>query len=186
MSPAWRKRRDALSTKLIARWEGCRLAPYLCTGGYWTIGIGHVVCQNGRMLTAKDQKPVWRLASVEEAEELFRQDLPKYTRIVDKALSGLRMASQGYPTPEQSAALTSFAFNLGEGNLRSSTLLRKVLAQDWEAVPKQFERWIYSGGRKTRGLLLRRQAEARMFMSGLEPFATLEKRATLWQQLWRK
>jgi len=158
--PGWDTYRDSLACKLIRRWEGCRLTAYLCSAGYQTIGYGHVIRENGRMLTTRDPLSGMSLGSIEDAERLLRRDLPRYTGVVDRAAPGL--------LPHQSAALTSFVFNLGPGAFRSSTLLRKVLAEDWEAVPGQFRRWVFAGGRKLRGLVLRREAEARMFMGQVQ------------------
>jgi len=166
--PGFRKYRDSLAARIIKRWEGCRLKPYLCSGGYWTIGYGHV-CRDecGRMLTIRDPKPNLCLGSIGDADGLFQRDLPQYTIPVDEALSGLVSASQGvFPTAGQSAALVSFCFNLGEGNLLRSTLLKKVLRQDFEGAEKEFLKWRFAGGKPLRGLLLRRQAEARLFARG--------------------
>lgn len=160
MIPGWTEYRDYLACKLIRRWEGCRLSPYLCSAGYWTIGYGHVIRQGGRMCTGRDPSPDTSLASIEDAERLLRRDLPRYTSPVDQALHGLSIA------PHQSAALVSFTFNLGAGAFRSSTLLRKVKAGDFVEAERQFSRWVFAGGRKLRGLVLRRAAEARMFREG--------------------
>jgi Phage lysozyme len=63
-------------------------------------------------------------------------------------------------TAERLAAIIDFAFNLGAGNLKASTLRRKINAGDWHEVPAQLMRWNKAGGRVLRGLTLRRQAEA--------------------------
>jgi len=62
-------------------------------------------------------------------------------------------------TPERLGAITDFCFNLGSGNLRASTLRRKILAGDWGAVPAELRKWVRGGGRVLKGLVLRREAE---------------------------
>lgn len=61
---------------------------------------------------------------------------------------------------DQLDAIADFAYNLGLGNLKASTL-RKVLNEgDMEEAKVQLARWVYAGGRRLRGLELRRSAEA--------------------------
>lgn len=62
--------------------------------------------------------------------------------------------------PGRLAALTSFVFNLGAGRYRGSTLRRRVNEGNWDDVPRQLRRWVYSGGKKLKGLVIRREAEA--------------------------
>ena len=45
-------------------------------------------------------------------------------------------------------ALVSFTFNVGEGAFKSSTLLQKLNAGDYAAVPGELDRWIYAGDKK--------------------------------------
>ena len=67
-------------------------------------------------------------------------------------------------TQGQFDALVSFTFNLGIGRLKSSTLL-KVIREGGSknAIKKEFKRWVYAGGKKLRGLELRREWEAKRF-----------------------
>jgi lysozyme len=61
--------------------------------------------------------------------------------------------------PERLGAIADFALNLGSGRLRSSSLRKKILANDWEAVPAELRKWVRGGNRVLRGLVLRREAE---------------------------
>ena len=58
-------------------------------------------------------------------------------------------------------ALVDFAFNVGLGNLRSSTLLKLIQrgASDKE-ICREFEKWVYAGGKVLDGLVERREWEA--------------------------
>ena len=60
-------------------------------------------------------------------------------------------------------ALGSFAFNLGAGALQRSTLRRKVNREEHDAVPVEFRRWVWAGGRNLKGLIRRREAEAELY-----------------------
>ena len=66
---------------------------------------------------------------------------------------------------DQFDALVSFTFNLGEGNLKQSTLLQKVNAGDFAGAAKEFPRWNKAGGQVLPGLVRRRASEALLFQS---------------------
>ena len=86
-------------------------------------------------------------------EELLRLDVEVAERVV------LRLIR--VPLADgQFDALVSFTFNLGPGALQRSTLRRKVNREEHEAVPAEFRRWVWAGGRKLKGLMCRRHAEA--------------------------
>ena len=87
------------------------------------------------------------------AEELLRRDVESAERAV---LRLIRVPLED----GQFDALSSFAFNLGAGALQRSTLRRKVNREEHDAVPAEFGRWVWAGGRKLKGLIRRREAEA--------------------------
>lgn len=137
-----------LAASLCRRFEGCYLRPYLCPAGKATIGYGATFYEDGRMVKLTDP-PITRA----QAEDMLmfhlrRHFLPKTVRLVP-----------GADTPPRLAALLDFTFNLGDGNLRGSTLRRKVNAGEWPEVPPQLMRWNKVGGRELKGLTLRRRAE---------------------------
>jgi len=66
-------------------------------------------------------------------------------------------------TDGQYDALVSFTFNLGAGALQRSTLRRKANREQHVEVPKQLMRWVWAGGRKLKGLIRRREAEALIY-----------------------
>lgn len=69
-------------------------------------------------------------------------------------------------TQHQFDALVSFAYNLGSGNLRKSTLMRRHKAGDYAAAAAQFAVWNRAGGKVMRGLTRRREAEAALYRNG--------------------
>ena len=139
----------AIAAALARRFEGCYLRPYLCPAGVPTIGYGATFYEDGARVTLLD--PAITSA---RAEALL------LWHIKHVYLPAVRKLCPEVDDPESLAALIDFAFNLGAGNLRASTLRRKVNAQEWEAVPGELQKWNKAGGRVLRGLTIRRGAEA--------------------------
>jgi lysozyme len=68
-------------------------------------------------------------------------------------------------TDNQYAALVSFTFNVGLGAFGSSTMLGYLNSGNYAAVGNQFGLWVNGGGRVLPGLVRRRQAELRLFLT---------------------
>jgi lysozyme len=135
---------DILMTQLMVM-EGLSLEAYEDCAGVPTIGYGHTKnVQMGDRISK-----YW-------AKELLKDDV----REVEQQVLDLNVAQ----TQGQFDALVSFTFNLGIGRLKSSTLL-KVIREGGSknAIKKEFKRWVYAGGKKLRGLELRREWEAKRF-----------------------
>ena len=60
-------------------------------------------------------------------------------------------------------ALVAWTFNLGVGNLRSSTMLKKLNETDYVSVPSEMKRWNKASGKTLDGLIRRRLAESLLF-----------------------
>jgi GH24 family phage-related lysozyme (muramidase) len=137
---------------LIRRFESFSPTVYVCPAGYETIGYGHVIRDGERERFANG-------ISEHEAEDLLRRD----AGIAERAV--LRLIAVPL-TDGQFDALASFAFNVGGGALQRSTLRRKVNREEHSAVPGEFRKWIWAGGRKLKGLVRRREAEAALYDDG--------------------
>lgn len=136
--------------KLIQAFEGCRLIAYPDpgTGGDpWTIGWG---------TTGPDVKRgvVW---TQEQADGRFAAHVAEFAAKVRRLL-GSAATSQN-----QFDAMVSFAYNVGVGNLSSSTLLRKHKAGNFAGAAAEFARWNKAAGKVLPGLTRRRAAEAAMY-----------------------
>jgi lysozyme len=138
----------AVALVLAKRWEGFRSYPYLCPAGVATIGYGFTHYADGTTVTLFDS-PMTREAAATLLEHMVRT---KYMRDTIRLCPNI-------DTPERLGAITDFAFNLGSGNLRASTLRKRILANDWEAVPAELRKWTRAGGKVLKGLVLRREAE---------------------------
>jgi lysozyme len=62
-------------------------------------------------------------------------------------------------------ALTSWTYNLGPTNLKSSTMLKVLNDGNYDEVPEQIKKWNKAGGQVLNGLIKRRDAEAELFVS---------------------
>lgn len=130
---------------LIRRFEGLRLVAYRCSAGVWTVGYGHTSGVVPGMAITKEQ-----------AEEFLRQDIAIAENIVNAECANLRQF--------QFDALVSFVFNVGGGNFRKSTLLKKIKANpDDNSIMDEFLRWVYANGVVLPGLQKRRLAEMRLY-----------------------
>ena len=139
----------AITLGLIRRFEGFYSTPYLCPAGVPTIGYGATYYEDGTRVTLTDS-PI----SKDRAEALL------LWHVQHVYLPAVMQLCPLVAAPGRLAALIDFSFNLGAGNLRASTLRRRVNAADWDLVPTELRKWNKAGGRVLRGLTIRREAEA--------------------------
>ena len=66
-------------------------------------------------------------------------------------------------TQNQFDALVSFAYNLGAGALRNSTLLKRLHAGDVKGAADEFPKWNKAAGKVLEGLTRRRMMERQLF-----------------------
>lgn len=147
----------ARATVIIKRFEGLRLSPYLCSASVATIGFGATFYEDGTKVTLKD--PPITLARAEALLDWHIKTV--YLPAVVKLCPALVHESSN-----RIAAIISWTFNLGAGQLKSSTLRKRINSGDWEDVPAQIRKWTRAGGVTLKGLTLRREAEARMVEAG--------------------
>ncbi len=136
----------------IKHWEGFRAQMYTDVAGHATIGYGHLI--------RPDDMSRWLGLTLDRAaaELLLEIDLSRSQTALHK-LCTVELTQGQYD------ALVSFVFNLGQGALGRSTLLKKLNAMDYEGAAKEFPRWCFAGGKRIPGLLARREAEKAMFSS---------------------
>lgn len=137
-----------LAAALCRRFEGFYSAPYICPAGVPTVGYGATAYLDGRRVQLTDP-PISR----EAAERLLMLSLQRHY------LPAVLRLCPGADTPERRAVLLDFAFNLGAGNLKASTLRKCVNSGEWHRVPEQLRRWVNGGGKRLPGLVARREAE---------------------------
>lgn len=139
-----------LAEGLCRTFEGFSSRPYLCPAGIPTIGYGSTYYQDGRKVTLLDA-PI--------AEPVAREMLRLKLR--NEYLPGvLRLCPVLANDEARCNAIVDFAYNLGVGRLQTSTLRRRINAQDWAGAKEQLMLWVRGGGRILPGLVRRRTAEA--------------------------
>ncbi|OOG62000.1 lysozyme [Sinorhizobium sp. A49] len=145
------RRINAAGLSLVKQWEGLKTKAYRDVAGVWTIGYGHTSAAG-----APDVAPSMIITEA-RAEEILRADLAtseeRVARMVKVPL-----------TDNQFAVLVSFDFNTG--GLGKSTLLKKLNKGDYDAVPAELMKWVNAGGKRVKGLVNRRSAEAGLWAKG--------------------
>jgi len=149
---------------LIKKFEGYRSEAYQCSARVWTIGWGTTRYPDGKALKQGDT------CTMEQAAQWLQDDVAK------RSMSVLALLPKD-TTQSQFDSLVSFAYNLGIGALRNSTLLRKMKADPNDptiytytkenGMPVvgscEFLKWVKAGGVVLNGLILRRAAEADLY-----------------------
>ena len=130
---------------LVKFFEGFESKAYLCPANVWTIGYG-------RTRNVKEGDVV----NEKQAERDLLEELEEF---------GYQVLNTVKVSLEQSQfdALTSWTYNLGVGNLQSSTLLKKLNSGDKNSVPSEMLRWNKAAGKVLAGLTRRREAEAKLW-----------------------
>lgn len=139
---------------LIKKFEGLSLKAYHCPSGIATIGYGNTRWPDGKRVE------MGQVVSLQQAEAMLKGEVLKIANRMPAVIVN----------QNQFDALVSFAFNVGMGNLLSSTLLKLVKANPWnDDIRDEFMKWtkITVNGQKKQlaGLVRRRKAEADLYFS---------------------
>lgn len=127
---------------LIGNAESCRRDPYVCPAGVLTDGIGNT---HGVK------------AGVVKTDEQIAADWEK--NILDAERCVIRYAN-GDKLPQGAFdAVTSITFNAGCSTMQKSTMFRMLRERKFTEACDQFPRWIYGGGKRLPGLVVRRDKE---------------------------
>ena len=136
---------------LIKSFEGLRLDAYLCSAGKPTVGFGSTFFEDGTPVKLGDK------ITKERADSLFE-------KVSDSFAAKVKGLIKSDINENQFSALVSFSFNVGIGNLKSSTLLKKVNANPMDAsIRNEFLKWNRASGKVLAGLTRRREAEANLY-----------------------
>ena len=133
---------------------GLYLKAYQDSGGVWTIGYGSTYdfdkqrkVQQGDIITAEQAQKWLEITTSKDAVEI--------KNLVKVPLNNNELN-----------ALISFCYNVGLGAFKASSLLRLLNSgADKKIVADQFDRWVFDNGVKVKGLITRRNAEKKLFLS---------------------
>jgi len=141
---------------LIKAFESCmraigggRFKAYLDPVNVLTIGWGHTNHHPPQF----GAEVVW---TQKQCDDALVRDIAIFEDVIHRRVKVLL-------AQHQFDALVSFAYNVGEGNLAKSSLLRKVNARDFDGAAREFHNWTRAGGRVLPGLVRRRASESLMF-----------------------
>lgn len=136
----------------ITKMEGIRNDAYQDSIGIWTCGIGFTTV-NG----VKVEKGLY-MTNEEIQTEFFKQ-ITLYTNCINNSVTST-LSENNYDS------LVSFCFNVGCGNFKSSTLLKKININPNDITIKdEFLKWNKAGGKVIPGLTNRRLQEANLYFS---------------------
>ena len=154
---AGKQRLSKQGAAFIAHFEGFRPNLYNDPVGHCTIGCGHLVHHGP--INGSEPAEFKRGITRERALELLQSD-------AGTAAGEISRSVKVHLSQPQVDALVSFAFNVGNGAFRDSTLLRLLNQGDYGSVPAQLNRWTKASGKTLPGLVRRRQAEGELFRNG--------------------
>lgn len=140
----------------LANYEGLILTPYYCAANVKTVGLGSTVSDIPDLPSWAWDKEI----SVKRAVELFEKGLVKYERAVAQALKVKILQ-------HQFDVLVSICYNIGIGGMRRSTFIQRINNKESnKRITDAFKMWNKAGGRVNRGLVNRRNAESKLWMTG--------------------
>lgn len=152
----------SVAEELCKRFEGLArvgsdglVYPYICPAGFPTQGFGTVYRPDRRAVTINDAPITKETAEQWLKHELINTYAPGVVRQCPILLT-LALSSKDW---DKFNAIVDFAYNLGVGRLQTSTLRRKINAQDWHGAKEQLMLWVRGGGKVLPGLVKRREAE---------------------------
>jgi lysozyme len=135
-----------------------RCQAYQDSVGVWTIGWGSTFYPDGTKVKEGDIR----------TEEEANQFLTLYVQKESVEVNALLTISPKQLNQNQFDALVDFAYNLGIGALKSSTLLKKVLVNPSDPeIRMEFMKWTKAGGRVLPGLVVRRKKEADLYFKSI-------------------
>ena len=121
--------------------EGVELQVYLDPVSLPTVCVGRM-----------DRKlKLGQTFTLDECMEMLAEDWKKHQDQLDK------IVKVPYKSEWQQQALTDFTFNVGIGNVQSSTLIRLLNQGKHVEACQQLSRWVKAGGKTLKGLVTRRK-----------------------------
>jgi lysozyme len=134
---------------MIAGHEGYSEEAYLDSAGVPTVGYGTT-------LGVKMGDTITR----EMAEALLMRD-------AEFAGEAVKRCVKAPLYQHEYDAYVSLTYNIGSGAFCRSTLVKKLNAGDYTGACNELPRWVYAGGKRLRGLEIRREKERQMCLYGI-------------------
>ncbi|MCX8726976.1 lysozyme [Gilliamella sp. B2838] len=136
--------------EIIGNAESCIREPYLCPANVLTVGIGST--------TGNIEN---RYYSDDEIAQRWVDDIKTAERCVNRYAKGFHLPQSVFD------AVTSITFNVGCAKIRTSTMYKYLNTGDYKAACNEFPRWNKAGGKELNGLVIRREKEKALCLSGI-------------------
>lgn len=138
---------------LVKDFEGCKLTAYRDPIEVWTIGYGTtaraglgIIPTGGMTITQED------------ADQLLADGLNKFADQIRPMINaGLN--------DNQFGACVSLAYNIGAHAFSTSSALKHINAGDYDKAANAILLWNKAGGKVLKGLVRRREAERKLFLT---------------------
>ena len=134
----------------VSYYEGISNKAYLDPVGIWTICYGET-----KGVNKGDYK------TDEECLDSLAEELTEHHK-------KMVMYIKTPISQKEEAAYLSFTYNVGVGAFSKSTLLKKLNSGDRVGACNQLLRWDKAGGKRLKGLTLRREAENKLCLEGVK------------------
>lgn len=134
----------------VSYYEGVSNKAYIDPVGIWTICYGET-----KGVSKGDYK------TDEECLDSLAEELTEHHK-------KMVMYIKTPISQKEEAAYLSFTYNVGVGAFSKSTLLKKLNSGDRVGACNQLLRWDKAGGKKLKGLTLRRQSENKLCLEGVQ------------------
>jgi lysozyme len=138
---------------LVKNFEGCKLTAYRDPIGVWTIGYG-TTARAGLGIIPTGGMTITQA----EADQLLADGLNKFADQIRPMINvGLN--------DNQFGACVSLAYNIGGHGFSTSSALKHINAGDYAKAADSFLLWNKAGGKTLKGLVRRREAERKLFLT---------------------
>lgn len=145
--------------KLLQQFEGFRSHPYLDGGGKCTIGYGSTYYLNGKSVTMHDAPLPQQQASDLQLAVINRDFAPKIANVLQSQITS------GFVNQNMFDACVSLAYNIGINGFTTSSVVRNIKAGLKKQAGDSFLLWDKDNGKVVQGLINRRNAERKLFLS---------------------
>jgi len=145
-----------LAATTVKAFEGFSATAYPDPAGQtktYSIGYGHQIVPGDGLSTSS-------VVTMDQANTFLMSDLQASINTVNNSVTAPL-------EPNQMAALTSLAYNIGGTAFKNSTLVADLNSGNTAAASAQFNNWVYANGQVNNSLVARRMQEQMLFSTGV-------------------
>lgn len=147
---------NSKALEILKQFEGFREEAYKDAAGVWTIGFGTTRYMDGSPVQKGDK------IDKHSAEIVLAKQFDEFKQNTRRLLP--------YTLPEDAVdAVALLVYNIGLGAFTKSTLLKRIKedVKGFEAIEKEWNRWVYAGKKVLPGLVKRRKNEFQLYKAAI-------------------